>query len=510
MAITTSQYIINAGWARTDTIDQLEKAWTAISWNGAAESGIVTYISATNVGGGGTVVDSSNVGVNTDYWDVRANITTGIGTGLSLDIYRQTGAINIKHINRTGAGYTTGEVVTIKADQIGGTANGATDLIMTLKIDSGIGTYGGTNKFFMKDNPTTANNTYPWGCAKLVVDEAKEYGNTYRTFQMFDDTQMEMCVGSGFCPYGDNTSDNNEVGYGPRFEGNSGLDWPMLPTTSGYRFANDINTLGLSYYGCWGDNNTARETICSSRSYQLDLNVFRSGLDPKFVVWSYRQPTLSSTKLRDNTFLTYILHNYTGDLWDLDDQFLGGVTTIVPATDDTRPILEFRTFPCGTVRKLSNYYPSKRSAEAGYMSWNSGENGTMPYSSYMSTSYKSTNCQATYSGNYHAGIYVRNNTQDDPYVNRSDGGWNLSDNLPDSTNYNAVVKGIPLQAAFIPTPYYMPDDFVLIDFHHNAPSANIQQYDTVTISGSEVYTVIQGSYDQTGSTDGILFCARTT
>ena len=46
MAITTSQYIINAGWARTDTIDQLEKAWTSISWNGAAESGIVTYISA--------------------------------------------------------------------------------------------------------------------------------------------------------------------------------------------------------------------------------------------------------------------------------------------------------------------------------------------------------------------------------------------------------------------------------------------------------------------------------
>ena len=56
----------------------------------------------------------------------------------------------------------------------------------------------------------------------------------------------------------------------------------------------------------------------------------------------------------------------------------------------------------------------------------------------------------------------------------------------------------------------MPDDFVLIDFHHDAPAANIQQYDTVTISGSEVYTVIQGSYDQTSSTDGILFCARTT
>ena len=208
-------------------------------------------------------------------------------------------------------------------------------------------------------------------------------------------------------------------------------------------------------------------------------------------------------------FLTYILHNYTGDLWDLDDQFLGGVTTISPSTTDTDPHLSFKTYPCGTIRKLYNQQPSKRSAEAGYMSWGNGEYSTMSNSGYMNTVYKSTNCQTNYTNSY-AGIYVRNNTQDDPYVNRSDGGWNLSDNLPDSTNYNAVVKGIPLQAAFIPTPYYMPDDFVLIDFHHDAPSANIQQYDTVTISGSEVYTVIQGSYNQSGSTDGILFCARTT
>ena len=319
MAITTSQYIINAGWARTDTIDQLEKAWTAISWNGAAESGIVTYISATNVGGGGTVGTASS-----SYYDVRANITTGIGTGASFDIYRSNGVIYNKYVNRTGTGYTTGEVVTIKADQIGGAASGATDLIMTLKIDSGIGTYGGTNKFFMKDNPTTANNGKPLGIAKLVVDEAKEYGNTYRSFQMFDDTQMEMCVGSGFNPYGgtNNQARNNETGYGPRFEGSFLLDYPYQPPGQNLPFRSAYNSQGDNYYGCWGLANNGREIICSSRSYQLDLNLFRSGLDPKFVVWSYRQPTLSSTKLRDNTFLTYILHNYTGDLWDLDDLFL--------------------------------------------------------------------------------------------------------------------------------------------------------------------------------------------
>jgi len=506
MAITTSQYIINAGWARTDTIDQLEKAWTAISWNGAAESGIVTYISATNVGGGGTVGTAGS-----SYYDVRANITSGVGTGASFDFYRNSGVIYAKYVNRTGTGYTTGEVVTIKADQIGGASNGATDLIMTLKIDAGIGTYGGTNKLFAKDNPTTANNGKPWGCAKLVVDEAKEYGNTYRTFQMYDDTQMEMCVGSGFMPYKspDNANRNNEIGYNPRFEGSQELDYPFQPPSTNIVFRSGSNSQGDSYYGCWGHTNQGRETIASSRSYQLDLNVFRSGLDPKFVVWSYRQPTLSSTKLRDNTFLTYILHNYTGDLWDLDDQFLGGVTTIIPSGNDAVPFLDFRTYPCGTVRKLSTKSPSKRSAEAGYMAWSSGDAYMGGYG-YMSTTYRSTNCQSSNQSSSYVGMYVRNNTQDNPNINRSDGGWNLSDNLPDSTNYNAVVKGIPLQAAFIPTPYYMPDDFVLIDFHHNAPSANIQQYDTVTISGSEVYTVIQGSYDQTGSTDGILFCARTT
>ena len=134
----------------------------------------------------------------------------------------------------------------------------------------------------------------------------------------------------------------------------------------------------------------------------------------------------------------------------------------------------------------------------------------MPYGR-MTTEYKSTNNQNSYSNAHYTGLYVRNNAMNDPDVNRSIGGYNgTSDVLPNSTNYNAVVKGIPLQGSFVPVPYYMPDDFVLIDFHHDAPSANIQQYDTVTISGSEVYTVIQGSYDQTGSTDGILFCARTT
>ena len=82
---------------------------------------------------------------------------------------------------------------------------------------------------------------------------------------------------------------------------------------------------------------------------------------------------------------------------------------------------------------------------------------------------------------------------------------------PDVLNHNAVIKGIPLSSQLIPCPYYIPDDFVLIQFDHAAPGQNIQQNDTVTISeGSEVYTVIDGAYNQTTRTRGILLAARTT
>ena len=105
----------------------------------------------------------------------------------------------------------------------------------------------------------------------------------------------------------------------------------------------------------------------------------------------------------------------------------------------------------------------------------------------------------------------RNNSEDSSfrgYVSEDDTrNWVQ----PASLNYNAVIKGIPLSSQLIPCPYYLPDDFVLINFDHASPGQNIQQNDTITISeGSEVYTVIDGAYNQTTRTRGILLAARTT
>ena len=99
-------------------------------------------------------------------------------------------------------------------------------------------------------------------------------------------------------------------------------------------------------------------------------------------------------------------------------------------------------------------------------------------------------------------------------MNRGRGGATINSELADtvssSANYGAVIKGIPLNTKLIPCPYYIPDDFALIQFDYASPDALIQMWDTVTVSGSEVYTVITASYNQTNRTRGVAFCARTT
>jgi len=81
--------------------------------------------------------------------------------------------------------------------------------------------------------------------------------------------------------------------------------------------------------------------------------------------------------------------------------------------------------------------------------------------------------------------------------------------MPDESNFNAIISGIPLNSTYVPVPYYLPDDFVLVQFENASPSLNVQQGDTLVVqSGVEEYVVIQGSYNQTVKTRGILFCAR--
>jgi hypothetical protein len=461
MAITTTTISRSAGFARSDLITQVEEAFTWLGWHGDTRTGIVTAISSYS--GGGTVGSSG-----TDYHDVFPVSTTGIGTGASFYVERSNGSILRVRVNRPGYGYTTGEYVTLSAEDIGGSSNGAVAIGITV-MASPVG-YGSTNQFLAKE----LNGTNPWGVVRHEIQANKKFGNTYRSFQPYSNTAYYINTGSDFHPYPTtNLSDGGNM-YQNRFAGSRYLDIPSDPDSSAIYHTSStpqaVNALTL--------------TVASSTSYQLDLNIFRSSIDPNFAVFSYKQPTLSSTTIYNNTFGTYFLHNFTSSLWDYDYLFLGGVTFITPTND------------IGAI-SFDTYFPSadntKRAAEWGWSS-----NGSTPYKT----------------SRYESSVYQQGSTDQNNFYYRSSdrsfGGQSATtDSLDPSTYFNAVIKGIPLSTTMIPCPYYLPDDFVLIDFQYNIPNANIQQGDTITISGSEVYTVITGSYNQTTTTRGILFCART-
>lgn len=633
MAISTETFKINAGWAKSDLITQMESAFTHLGWNAGTITGYVVGLSSFWGGGDTNASDT--------YHSVFQKSTSGIGTGASFYIIRDINGIRTINVNRPGVGYTSGELITISADDIGGLGNGAADLSFKVCVDETVtngGSYGiavtnGNNNSFnflgadrngtvgggvsvvtiregdtlsignswstsyypQIKNPTpvvpneatasskgmlaglepslpvsdsvdfrtkigqagtyywstnSQNNLYgtesgrliitewsgdpsdrtlvgygtatefwdknltndsPWGTAKLTIQPNKRYGDAYHTFVARDTSNLDITTGSGWSfydggeYYGDAGNDNSDTAnyHGGtlrkhRFAGAKHLDmshWSPADSQSSPDWGSVWSTQVMR---------TGNVPTGGNTSFDLDLNLFKSGLDPNFVVFSYKAPTLSSADIADNTFGTWFFHKFVTDVWDLDHVFMGGMTRILFDGTATDPFITFRTYM--TVKDPDNsYYHGKRAAEFGYSNYWSGQaiNNYVDFSVKALSMYDNTQHETS------ARMYYR--ADDD--LQRVVGGSNDTtgkDRVTAVANSNKVLKGIPLNGLLLPVPYYIPDDFVLIQFHYSAPAANIQQGDTVTISGSEVYTVICGSYNQTDATRGILFCARTT
>ena len=407
--------------------------------------------------------------------------------------------------------------------------------------------FGATNAFFDKQNDQGAEA--PWGVVRREVQSGKKFGITYQSYQFNDGTdgqvELNISTGSGYRPQSSvlpnaytidgnaRSARGNSFHYGgtgateqtaydvagymydARFKGTP--YWDKYGTPQQYRF-NQTQDSGPSSFSTMGYSYGHGKTIADRNAYNafsLDLISYQSGLDPNFVVYSFKQPNLSSTKLRSNSFLTWFVHDYTTSLWDYDDLWLGGVTHIHPSTNESsgQVYLSFTSSLGGQFNYggYSGYRDHcKRSAEYGFLPTqttltNLGGSG----SSFVTTTYGSTSLTSEQGSNSRVNIYTRSNQN---HTYRGIGGQ-LSygaQYLPASTEFNAVIKGLPLSVHIAPVPYYLPNDFAMIDFDIATPSANVQQGDTITVSGTEVYTIITGSYDQVDRTRGILFCARTT
>jgi hypothetical protein len=507
MAITTFTVTKAAGWARTDVILQLEEAFTWLELHGDAISGLVTSISAYSGGG--------QVGSNDQYYDVFASSSSGIGTGASFEIYRSSGVVNQIFVNRPGIGYTNGEVVQISAEDIGGSANGAVGIAITVNIDP-VG-YGSTNQFFDKNFTPSNDTTRPWGVLKQDFDTNKRFGVTYRGFKVQSDTDMNIYAGSSFFPFNSSNFSNLGGYYLNSFRGTSYLDIPFGAGSS-------TNSLDLTDSNSYQQVRSSTFRYASNNSpttHDLKLNIYRSSLDPSFAVLSFNQPSISGS-LSQSTFSTFIIHNFNSDLWDLDEVFSAGITLIekrpsFTTNGGTTGQIGFRTYLVAS-SDASGQNIASRTAESGWIELQSSSRSGRVAANYNIASSQTNFTSAGDRGTsfsyetltgFSATIYSRTGgLKDNGNIAFLNNVTTTGNRFP-ITIYRSVIKGIPINGSLIPCPYFMPDDFAIIDFKLTESGQDIRQGDTITVSGSEVYTVITGSYNNFGETAGVLFCART-
>jgi len=485
MAITTYRQTAAPGWATTSVIYQLEAAFAQLGWHGGSVSGIVTGISGYS---GQTQVGSSS----TAFYDARpksGGTNIGVGDTCSFYVARSGGSVYQVYVNRGGHGYADGDNLVIDGEAIGG----GNDMTVTALVDET--TYGSTSTFYDKD--VTNGSSYPWGVLRIENDNTKVYGDAYFGFQA-DSTKLYFTSGTSFYPYDNDSAYDKGGRYANSFRGQQYQDVSNDPTSTGNRL--QTTSLNTSI-------DIANFEYAESNSFTLEMNVYRSGIDNNFAVFSFKHPDKSSSSIDDNTYGTFFLHKFSHSLLNFDELSLGSMTYFDPVYRDMSGAHHEMHTVLGTGSDSGN---DDWMGRQFLMGWSTG---SLYYS--MNTFLRDYIHSSTYPihrGNDQRRHYYRNNTYSEYNNFRGDLGFqDYTNKSPDILNHNAVIKGIPLSSHMVPCPFYLPDDFVLINFDHASPSQNIQQNDTITITeGSEVYTVIDGAYNQTDRTRGVLFCARTT
>ena len=485
MAITTYRQTAAPGWATTSVIYQLEAAFAQLGWHGGSVSGIVTGISGYS---GQTQVGSSS----TAFYDARpksGGTNIGVGDTCSFYVARSGGNVYQVYVNRGGHGYADGDNLVIDGEAIGG----GNDMTVTALVDET--TYGSTSTFYDKD--VTNGSSYPWGVLRIENDNTKVYGDTYFGFQA-DSTKLYFTSGTSFYPYDNDSAYEKGGRYANSFRGQQYQDVSNDPTSTGNRL--QTTSLNTSI-------DIANFEYAESNSFTLEMNVYRSGIDNNFAVFSFKHPDKSSSSIDNNTYGTFFLHKFSHSLLNFDELSLGSMTYFDPVYRDMSGAHHEMHTVLGTGSDTGN---DDWMGRQFLMGWSTG---SVYYS--MNTYLRDYIHASTYPihrGNDQRRHYYRNNTYSEYNNFRGDLGFqDYTNKSPDILNHNAVIKGIPLSSHMVPCPFYLPDDFVLINFDHASPSQNIQQNDTITITeGSEVYTVIDGAYNQTDRTRGVLFCARTT
>ncbi len=453
---------------------------------------------------------------------------SGSRSAATFRVYRNENGrisdVNILNADQT-FGWTDGEVFTIPGTAIGGTSPTHDIVFAAVRTNTNptlhVTNIGAGTEFYQK------NLAEGWGILNLLHDSSKKYGRTLYSFQIIPDRPNEIAVNSGTEWIFANTRSSYEylnyagpgrinfTNYDYRFwrwntpgyfYGITGVDinntYPSITTESiGY---DGITRIGF----CRGTNPT---------SYPLSIRVYRaqSPQDTNFAIIQFTQTVNENVE----TYGTFFLHKgtqYGQGIWDLNKLFQGGMTFIYPSnpTSGEEIIFDVRgQMATGYLGYTENNRADSRArireALYGYErdTYALGSNGTI--TRYQNNIYTDLSERPSNAENPANVIYYRR-SESDGLVSRP-GKYQYDS----SSDYYRVIKGIPMCSSWIPQPYYLPDDFTLVQFAFGPGETDVRTGDTITISPSEKYEVVNSTYSKNVSvpgigsaTRGIAFCAR--
>ena len=352
-------------------------------------------------------------------------------------------------------------------------------------------------------------NSQPGAILRIESDANKTYGVTYYGFRIDSDYEMHIGSGSDWRFLGYNPGSSNMTHNGV-FDGEKGLDYSSA--FSGPPSMNNDDT----HYAHFSFTTSTTPT-----AYPLKIVTYQaqSPQDTNFVVMNFVY-TINGNETTAFTFTPLKGTNIGNGIWDLDNVYNGSYLTYEYPTTESVSIITHMPNDRYTSEAEEQGSAIRREAFFGYF-----RDGTEDYANYWESRYINNIFRAVGDNATYITGYYRNSTYDDytvnfqnsTYGNRNDAVTTYSVNS--GADYYRPFKGLPINHNMMPCPYYLPDDFVMIQFAVTPGATAFRPGDTITVSGSEVYEIIRVSYttNQLGldninnnTSKGIAFCARTT
>ena len=448
-------------------------------------------IFVTNYGAGNKMYQKSNGGIPNTITFTNAtggtgytagtNLATTGGTGSALRVNTTVtgGVIQTVAISNAGSGYTAGDVITI----IGG------DGLATFTIAT---VYGHGN----------------FAVLKSVNDATKDFGTTYYGIGL-KNNNYAMNIKSGVSwlnlnVFGTNTSTYDaNYAYGS-WGGDRGLDYQE---SYNYIFMSESSAGELQY----ASSSTPTAYPLSIRTYKA-----QGPQDTNFAIIQFTQ-TINNVIIPYATFSLNKGPNHGANIWDLNHVWNGVYTTYSSAGRNvyiTSPVMGTRYYYDGAGVEPLNSRSLAREANYGF--FRDGSNN------YYNQDFGATTYACNIDTDNSGGdviTYYRNNNYDVYTTAATQNNNTKLKSVATAANYYKPMKGIPISNRLMPCPYYLPDDYIMLQVATSPGLTQFRTGDTVTVSASEVYEVIVAGYESqqngldnvaSNQSIGMLFCARTT